>query len=274
LINNSKWAGRAVIQIVLGGFAILTFFPVLILLTLSFKNLDQFNNQPVGLSFPLHFENYAAAWKVMVEPIIHNIIVAVVATTLSILLGAVAAFVFARFNFPGRRILFAALLFNLLVPSTILLVPTFQLIVQFNLQNTLWALILPYAAHQSLIIFVLYAFFVELPGEMFEAARMDGARVLDLFGRIAIPLALPAISAMAIFQVWQIWNDYAWPVLVANSPSSRTVAAGLIFFNDFTRPEPGAGMAAAVIAALPVMVLFLATMRTFIAGMTSGAVKE
>lgn len=274
MVVNSRRIGRAVIQVVLFGFAFLTFFPVLILLSLSVKNLDQFNNQPLGLTFPLHFENYSMAWNVMTEPIIHNVIVAGVATFLSILMGGLAAFVFARFKFPFRRLLFGALLFNLVVPSTILLVPTFQLIVQFNLQNTLWALILPYAAHQSLIIFVLYSFFAELPGEMFEAATIDGARVLDLFWRIAVPLALPAISAMAIFQVWIIWNDYAWPVLVANSPGSRTVAAGLIFFNDFSRPEPGAGMAAAVIAALPVALLFLATMRTFIAGMTAGSVKE
>jgi ABC-type glycerol-3-phosphate transport system permease component len=271
---SSRRFSQSAINLVLLAFAFFTFLPVLILLVLSLKNLDQFNNQPLGLTFPLYFDNYSKAWNVMFDPIVHNVIVAVASTSLSLIMGASTAFVFARFTFPGRRLIFASLVFNLLVPSTILLVPTFQLVVQLNLHNTLWALILPYAAHQSLIILVLYSFFSDLPKEMFEAAHMDGAGVLDLFWRIAIPLALPAISAMAIYQVWWIWNDYAWPVLVANTPTTRTVSAGLIFFNDFTRPEPGAGMAAAVIAALPVAVLFLFTMRTFIAGMTSGSVKE
>jgi hypothetical protein len=87
---------------------------------------------------------------------------------------------------------------------------------------------------------------------------------LQQFWRIAIPLALPALSAMAIFQIWWIWNDYAWPSLVANSTAARTVVSAVIFFNDgMYRPEPGAGMAAAVIAALPMVVLFVFTMRTF-----------
>jgi ABC-type glycerol-3-phosphate transport system permease component len=142
------------------------------------------------------------------------------------------------------------------------------------LQNTLWSLILPYAAHQSLIIVVLRSFFAELPSEMFDAAKVDGAGVWQLFTRIAIPLSLPVMSAMAIFQIWWIWNDYAWPSLVANAPEARTAVAAVIFFNDgMFRPEPGAGMAAAVIAAIPMVILFLVSMRTFVAGITAGALK-
>jgi ABC-type glycerol-3-phosphate transport system permease component len=254
-------------------FAVLTFVPLITLLTLSVKDLSQFNTQPMGLSFPLHLENYSAAWAFMRDPLWHNILVGVVSTSLSLGMAALAAFVFARFDFPGRNLLFGALILILLVPGTVLLVPTYQLIVQFQLQNTLWALILPYAAHQSLMLFVLRTFFAELPQAMFDAARVDGASVLQLFTRITLPLSLPILSAMAIFQVWWIWNDYAWPSLVANSNEARTAVTGLIYFNDFSRPEPGAGMAAAVLAALPMVVLFLLTMRTFIAGLTAGALK-
>lgn len=189
-------------------------------------------------------------------------------------MAAATAFVFARFDFPGRNWLFGAIMLILLVPTTVLFVPTYQLIIQFSLQNTLWALILPYAAHQSLMIVVLRAFFAELPSEMFDAARVDGAGVWQQWTRIALPLSLPVLSAMAIFQTWWIWNDYAWPALVANAPESRTAVAAVIFFNDgMFRPEAGAGMAAAVIAAIPMVLLFLVSMRTFVQGITAGALK-
>jgi ABC-type glycerol-3-phosphate transport system permease component len=263
-----------VIQLILLVFAIFTIFPLLTLLNLSFKDPYQFNSNPMGPASPVTVENYTLAWRFMQDPLLHNIVIGIVSISASLAMASATAFVFARFEFPGRNWLFGALMLILLVPSTVLFVPTYQLIIQFSLQNTLWSLILPYAAHQSLLIVVLRAFFAELPSEMFDAARVDGAGVWQLFTRIAVPLSLPVLSAMAIFQIWWIWNDYAWPALVANSPDARTAVAAVIFFNDgMFRPEPGAGMAAAVIAAIPMVILFLVSMRTFVAGITAGALK-
>jgi ABC-type glycerol-3-phosphate transport system permease component len=269
-----RYAGQYLIHLVLLILAIFTVIPLFTLVNLSLKDPYQFNVDPMGPASPLTFENYALAWKFMQDPLIHNIVIGIVAIIASIAMAAATAFVFARFEFPGRGWLFGAIMLILLVPSTILFVPTYQLIVELKLLNTLWALILPYAAHQSLIIVVLRSFFAELPGEMFDAAKVDGAGVWQLFTRIAIPLSLPVMSAMAIFQIWWIWNDYAWPALVANAPEARTAVAAVIFFNDgMFRPEPGAGMAAAVIAAIPMVILFLVSMRTFVAGITAGALK-
>ena len=269
-----RYAGQYLIHLVLLILAIFTVIPLFTLVNLSLKDPYQFNVDPMGPASPLTFENYALAWKFMQDPLIHNIVICIVAIIASIAMAAATAFVFARFEFPGRGWLFGAIMLILLVPSTILFVPTYQLIVELKLLNTLWALILPYAAHQSLIIVVLRSFFAELPGEMFDAAKVDGAGVWQLFTRIAIPLSLPVMSAMAIFQIWWIWNDYAWPALVANAPEARTSVAAVIFFNDgMFRPEPGAGMAAAVIAAIQMVILFLVSMRTFVAGITAGALK-
>ncbi|MBP8123724.1 MAG: carbohydrate ABC transporter permease [Caldilineaceae bacterium] len=268
-------AGQIVINSILALLAVLTFVPIATLINLSFKDTFQFGANPMGITLPLAFSNYELAWQFMRDPLWHNVVIAAVSITASLSMAALTAFVFARFDFPGRDTIFFGFLLILFVPGTILLVPTFQLIVHFHLQNTLWSLILPYAAHQSLIIFVLRSFFTDLPAEMFDAAKVDGAGTLQQLWRIAIPLALPALSAMAIFQVWWIWNDYAWPTLVANSTNARTAVSAVIFFNDgMARPEPGAGMAAAVIASLPMVLLFLFTMRTFVAGLTAGAVKQ
>lgn len=267
--NAGQWA----IQIALLLLGVITFAPLVTLLSLSVKDVYQFNVAPMGMTFPMHFENYALAWKFMREPIWHNILVASLSTLAGLTMASISAFVFARFRFPGRNVLFFAIVVLLFIPNTVLLVPTYQLIIRFSLQNTLWALILPYCALQALAIVVLRTFFIEMPEDLFDAATVDGASVLQQFTAIGVPLAKPVISAMAIFQVWLIWNDYAWPSLVANAPQARTAALALIVFNDFMRPEPGAGMAAGVLAALPMLALFFVTMRTFIAGLTAGAVK-
>lgn len=268
-------AGQIAINAILAVLALITFVPIVTLINLSLKDAYQFGANPMGITLPLVTANYELAWKFMRDPLWHNVVIGLVSITGSLAMAALTAFVFARFEFPGRDTIFFAFLLILFVPGTILLVPTFQLIVQFSLQNTLWALILPYSAHQSLIIFVLRSFFAELPMEMFDAAKVDGAGTLQQLWRIGVPLALPALSAMAIFQIWWIWNDYAWPTLVANSPGARTAVSAVIFFNDgMSRPEPGAGMAAAVIASLPMLLLFVFTMRTFVAGLTAGAVKQ
>ncbi|MBP7964390.1 MAG: carbohydrate ABC transporter permease, partial [Caldilineaceae bacterium] len=225
-------AGQIVINSILALLAVLTFVPIATLINLSFKDTFQFGANPMGITLPLAFSNYELAWQFMRDPLWHNVVIAAVSITASLSMAALTAFVFARFDFPGRDTIFFGFLLILFVPGTILLVPTFQLIVHFHLQNTLWSLILPYAAHQSLIIFVLRSFFTDLPAEMFDAAKVDGAGTLQQLWRIAIPLALPALSAMAIFQVWWIWNDYAWPTLVANSTNARTAVSAVIFFND------------------------------------------
>jgi ABC-type glycerol-3-phosphate transport system permease component len=267
--NTSQW----LLQLTLLTLAFITFAPLFTLLSLSVKDIYQFNVAPMGVTFPMHFDNYALAWKFMAEPIWHNVLVATIATLASLMMASISAFVFARFRFPGRDLLFFAIVILLFIPNTVLLVPTYQLIIRFSLQNTLWALILPYCAIQALAIMVLRTFFLEMPDELFDAAVVDGASVLQQFTAIGAPLARPVIGAMAIFQVWLIWNDYAWPSLVANAPQARTAALALIVFNDFTMPKPGAGMAAGVLAALPMLALFFVTMRTFIAGLTAGAVK-
>lgn len=181
--QRRHWLHRHGDQVVLHGalalLAFLTFVPLVTLLSLSVKDIYQLNVAPMGLTFPMRFENYALAWKFMRDPILHNVIVASVATCASLAMATLSAFVFARFRFPGRDGLFYAILILLFIPNTVLLVPTYQLIISQNLHNTLWALILPYCAQQALAIVVLRTFLQELPEEMFDAATVDGASVLQ-----------------------------------------------------------------------------------------------
>jgi ABC-type glycerol-3-phosphate transport system permease component len=269
-----RWHNSYSSYAILIALVVLTFFPVLVMLSISFKDLNQYNLNPMVPSLPLHLENFAIAWKLMARYIVNNLIVVAASVTLVLLFGSFTAFVFARYLFPGKTLLWMVIMGVFAIPNVVILVPSFMLIVQLGLLNSLLAIILPYAAQQSFVILVFSTFFRSLPEEMFEAARMDGAGVLQLYRYLLLPLSRPILSAMAIWQVWWIWNDYVWPSLVLSRPALRTVSLGLVLFHDaMLQPEPGQAMAASVIAALPLVVLFLFSMRTFVAGLTAGAVK-
>lgn len=272
-----RWHNTYLSYVVLLLLLIPTLFPIFVMLSISFKDFFQYTGAPLAPTWPLHWENYKAAWDVMARYYLNNLIVIGAATAISLAVGSLAAYALARYRFPGRQFVFFVILAVLAIPSVVILVPSFMLIVQLGILNTLWALILPYAAHLSLVIFVLTTFFATLPEEMFEAARMDGAGHMTLYARLVLPLSWPIIGAMAIFQVWWMWNDYVWPSLVISDPVKRTVAQGLVTFTDAlinVQPEPGQAMAASVLASVPLVILFLFSMRTFIAGITAGAVKS
>jgi ABC-type glycerol-3-phosphate transport system permease component len=163
----------------------------------------------------------------------------------------------------------------LMVPGIIALIPLFVLVVKhFGLQNNYLGLLLPYwAGGQVFGIFVLRTFFQSLPEELFESERIDGAGHFRLYWNITLPLSGPVLSVVAILNILGTWNDYIWPLLVLTDVKMRTIAIGLTFLRDMKFPKPGVEMAAYVIASAPMLALFLVTMRTFVRGITAGALK-
>jgi len=142
------------------------------------------------------------------------------------------------------------------------------------LSNSWFGLFFPYwAGGQVIAIYILRVFFESLPEEMFEAARIDGASHIGLYWRITLPLSGSILSVIAIMNIIGTWNDYVWPMIVLAQEKKRTIAVGLTFLRDTRHPNPGVEMAAYVIASIPMFLLFLATMRTFVRGMQAGAIK-
>ncbi|HZS86176.1 MAG TPA: carbohydrate ABC transporter permease [Chloroflexota bacterium] len=162
----------------------------------------------------------------------------------------------------------------LAIPPILTLVPMFILVRGFGLINTLWGLIIPYiATGEALAIFVLRTFFAGLPEELFEAATIDGASQLQAFVRIALPLVRPALGTVAIIQLLAVWNDYVWPLLVVTDDSVKTLTVGLVGLHGRFETPWGELMAGYVLASLPVLILFFFTVRQFVTGLTSGALK-
>ncbi len=254
---------------------LLSMLPVAIMFIRSWKTLPQVGRSQIFPTLPLHYGNYVEAWSLVSRYLLNTVFIVVLSVAGVLLLSSITAFVFARYDFPGKNFFFYLLLALLMIPGVIGFVPSIILVLKtFGLSNNYLGVLLPYwSGGQVFAIFVLRTFFESLPEEMFEAARLDGASHLDLYWRITMPLSGPILSVIAILNIIATWNDYVWPLIVLAQESKRTIAVGLTFLRDTKHPDPGVEMASYVIASIPMFILFLITMRTFIRGLASGANK-
>lgn len=280
----------------LGGAALFVFVPVYFMLVISFKDMVQFTNAPYTPTWPLHFSNYARAWEYVGPYIGRTIFVVITATALTTFLGSLCAFTFAQYRFAGHRFAFTYIILLMMIPGILNLIPLYVLVTQidgllrslsalansvapgvdpfdFRLLNTLWALILPaVAGGQVMMVFVLRQFFATQPSALFEAARIDGASRFQIYCHVALPLAKPIIATMAVINAVTLWNDYVWPLVVLQR-DNYTVSVGLRYLEGQNYVEYGPLMAGYTLAAIPLIILFLFSMRLFIEGISTGAIK-
>ncbi len=254
--------------------AFLTFLPFFLMITISFKTRAQFAVQPIWPTFPLHFENYRFAWEQVFRPVINTVIVCAASIGGTLLVASLAAYAFARFKFPGSRVLFLGIISLLMVPDVLLLVPRYVVTSQLHLLGNYLGLIIPYMSFGSIFaIFVLRTFFASVPGELIEAARMDGASHFTIFWRIMLPLSRPILATLAIIQLIRVWNDFIWPFVVISKKKDYTLALILKTFSGDFGTQWGLIMACYVMASLPLLLVFALASKQFIKGLTSGAIK-
>jgi ABC-type glycerol-3-phosphate transport system permease component len=252
---------------VLAVLLLLTLVPFVLMLIRSFKTFAQAMATGLLPALPIHYGGYLRAWSAIHQYALNSLFVSAVSLVGALLFASLSSYVFARYDFPGRSVLFYSLVSLMMLPGILGLIPRFIVIVQLGLINSLWGLIFVYWAWQVFMIFVLRTFLQSLPEELFEAARMDGAGHLRLYWHIAVPLSTPVLSVL------QTWNDYIWPLLIIRENALRTIPLGLVYLKSAPIPDPGAEMASYVIASLPLLVMFVFTMRTFVQGLTTGAIK-
>jgi raffinose/stachyose/melibiose transport system permease protein len=262
------------INIIMIGFAALTLLPLVLMLNISLKTLAQFATNPIGITYPFHFENYITAARTLWLPTFNSALVASLTIFGTMVTASLAAYSFARFRFPGDNLLYYLVLILLMIPGLLLLVPRYVITARLHLTESYFGLIIPYiSAGQIFNMFVLRSFFASIPQELLDAARMDGAGELRIFSKIVIPLSLPILGTLAILQLMTIWNDFVWPFVVITRSEMRTVTVALRFLNGMFGSEWGVIMAGYAVAALPLILIFALFTKPFIEGMTSGAVK-
>ena len=204
----------------------------------------------------------------------NSVFVSVVSTVLGVAVAVPAAYAFSRFNFPGRELLFYAVLLRNMFPAVVFLMPLFILMRVLHLVNTPYSLILTYLTFGlPLSIWLLKGFYDNIPPQLEQAARIDGATRFQAFVQVVMPLSLPGIIATAIYSFILAWNEYVYALTFLNDKSKLTLPVGLQrFFTEYATNWPGL-MAASFITSVPVVVLFLVLQRFFVRALTDGAVK-
>lgn len=255
-------------------FIFLTFYPFFYMLMTSFKSIPQFYHSFWWPAWPLQFENYLVAWRKLNQYVFNSLYITVLGALSTVTLCSLSAFAFARGKFKHKELLFYLIFSIMMIPPILILVPLFMWIKNLSLLNTRTGLILSYIAMgQPFGVFLLRSFFQELPEDLFDSARIDGARFVQLYSKIGIPLAFPILGALTIVNVLYIWNDYLWPLVVISAKELKPIATGLMVYWGQYNVQYGFLMAGCVIASIPLIILFFFTMKYFIAGLMSGALK-
>ena len=202
----------------------------------------------------------------------NSVFVAVSVTTLSLIVNALAAYAFARLEFPGRGVVFAIFLSTMIVPFEVLAIPLYLQIRSFGWVNTYQALIIPWIAN-PLGIFLLRQFFQEIPRELEEAARIDGCSYFGAFRHVVLPNSVPALVAFALIRFQASWDAFLWPLIAAPAAEKRVIQVAIASFVTEVQTRWDLTFAASIVATLPVVAVFLVLQRYYVQGVVTSGLK-
>jgi multiple sugar transport system permease protein len=261
--------------IILGIGLIFALVPFIWMVSGSFRSEADLFGNPASLfpsSWTLH--GYIAVWQQLpfLRLLLNSFIFAGVTTALCLLFDSMTAYALARLRFRGRNLAFVLVIATLMVPFQVTLIPVFIELFHFNWLNTYQGLIIPRAT-SAFGIFLLRQFFVSIPPELDEAARIDGAGHLRIYWTIILPLAKPALATVAILNFVNLWNDLLWPLVITSSPDMLTLPAGLTLFGGQHVTDHAVLLAGATISLLPIALGFFFAQKYFVAGVATTGLK-
>lgn len=267
--------GRLIIYVVLCLGVVMTIFPFVWMVLTSFKNQTESIRIPITI-FPKEwlYQNYLEVFKVVpfTRIYLNTIINAVIIVSVQLLLCSMAGYAFARIKFPGREVIFALLLSVLMIPSSFFILPQYQIIQKLGLLNTLPALFLP-NLFSIFGTFLMRQFFMALPAELEDAARIDGCTRFMIYYKIMLPLVKSGLVALGILTLRFAWNDLMWPMIVNTSVEKMTLSAGLLYLQGQYVTNYPLMMAGAVMAVMPLLILFAIFQKQFIEGIAIQGIK-
>lgn len=262
--------------------ALLIFVSIIILVPIgytiiaSFKSVPEFFSNPFGLPQNWQWQNYVQAWteaKIAVT-LPNSIIVTLSSVVLSTALSGLVAYGISRRERPLAMALYLLFISGMLVPVQMIVLPLFIFLRTIGVFGTLFALILPYTAlGLPLGVLILTPLVATLPRDLSDAARVDGARELQIFWRVILPLMRPGLASVAILNGVWMWNDFFIPLIISIKESTQTLPVGIMSFVGVYSTEWGLVFASVVVSAAPIVIAYLAMTRQFVAGLTAGALK-
>ncbi|WP_432987585.1 carbohydrate ABC transporter permease [Dactylosporangium sp. CA-233914] len=269
LLPFSPW------HLVLMPAALLFVLPLVHMVLTSFMSEREINRFPPKLvPSGLHFDGYRQLFgeSHILLWLGNTVFVSAVSVVAHLVLCSAAGYGFARLKFAGRGLAFAAVLATVMIPIQLLMIPTYLMFARLGIVDTLAAAFVPWLA-SAFGIFLMRQFFLSLPAELEEAARIDGAGVFRTFVSIVLPLARPALATLAVFTLLSSWNDLLWPLVAISDDHKYTLQVGLATFQGMRRTEWSQLMAGNVVATMPLVLAFLMAQKRFVATMTLSGLK-
>ncbi|WP_265521768.1 carbohydrate ABC transporter permease [Oerskovia flava] len=274
--QSGHWMPRLLVNVLLWGYAVVAVGPLVLMVNNALRTQQQIAAEPLGLPFPISFTSFQEAWVTASFDtyFTNSIVVTVTSVALSTFVSLMAAYAFARTRVRGLRSIEGLFLAGLMLPVHLAVLPLFFMLDQLGMTSNIVSLILVYTALGiPFSTFVLAVFFRQLPQELEEAARLDGAGPFRAFWSIMVPLVRPALATVVVFRFVPVWNDFFYPLILMRDRDSYTLPVGLTrFFGEYSTdwPQLFAGL---TIATLPLVVVFLLATRQIISGLTSGMSK-
>jgi multiple sugar transport system permease protein len=271
--RNASLTGRYALLVVL---ALIVLLPLIWVFLTSFKtDFDAINSPaaPIPNPFTLHgYETLFSGSQPIFRWFLNSLAAGVLQSAIILVTASAGAYALARLEFRGKRLVFGAIITTLLVPPVIFLIPNYLIVEDLGWLDSIWAITVPGSA-SAFGIFFLRQFFIGLPGEFEEAARIDGASDLRIFLQIILPLARPALATLAVLSFLTNWNDFLWPIYVLLSTNNLTLQPGLSVLSGAFATHYGIVMAGAVIASVPVLIIFSVAQRQIVDSVASSGVK-
>lgn len=274
-LKNKKIISNFFINSLMIFLVVLMIYPLAMAIWSALKNEDIFRSSQWYPTIPLYLTNISIAFPKIYRYMLNTVLVASAGTIGMLFISSISAFTFARMNFPGKKFLYTMVLSLMMIPGVLTLVPSYMVYKSIIGLDNYMILIMPIIIGGPIFgIFLLRAFFEGIPEDIFEAARIDGAKEFVVFAKICLPLSLPIMGTLAIMQINGVWNDYLWPMITIKSNDLFTISAGLLmnYVGAFASNYP-AIFSGYLISSFPLVILFVFANKYYIEGLTSSAMK-
>jgi len=265
---------KLIIYLIIIIFSTIMIFPVIWSFSQSLKIIGLFFEYPFRfIPHPVAWENYPGAWHVGIGHWLNNsLFITIISVIISTFFATLTGYVFAKFNFRFKNIYFVVILATMMIPWHLIIIPLYEMVVKTKLVNTYTGLIIPFTL-SAFGIFLMRQFITIIPDELIDAARVDGASEIRIFLQLIIPLSLPAMATLAIFNFMGTWEEFFWPLVAGNADRVKVVSVGMAGFVTAKIIDYNYQIAGAVISVLPVLILFIFLQRFITKGFMLSGIK-
>ncbi len=272
--KNKRESSDVISIIILSLFLVCTLLPLFIMVFTSFKDQNEILMDFWGLPERLNLDNYITAWKDIGGYAYNSFKTTLLAVSGIVVVSVFAGYAFSKLPIKGKKPLFLVVMGFRMVPTGLLIIPMFMNVLSIGLDNNHWGVILTnIATGSTMAVMLTKSFFDQLPDSLFEAAKIDGAGELKTLTNILIPLSKPIIGTVIVFNFFTYFNQFMWPYIVLSDKALKTIPIGLAALAGENGVDFGLQSAGYSIVAIPLIILFLATSKIYVNGITSGAVK-